>query len=157
MYSMALWKLVLMWMVELQPSALWRDTYEDTAIAIADVVESERPLFENDEARIRTAATLVALARYESSFDPNAWGDRGNGDSYGLYQQQRFGKLRDPREATRVAISQIRISARICGRRAKNEMLGWYAAGGDGCDNAVGLAKSRNRMKLARQLAGEGL
>lgn len=147
--------IIYIWMVTLVPASPWRDTYEDTAVAIAEVVEANPPLYRNDETRIKTAATLVALARFESVFDVNAWGDRGKGDSHGLYQQQRFGELRDPREATGVAISQIAISLRNCASRPIDERLAWYAAGGDGCSNPAGIAKSRNRMKLARQLAGE--
>lgn len=148
----SLWFIIWTWMVSLQPQAPWFDTYAETAIAIADTIESEPPLYRDDEARIHTAATLVALARFESAFDAHATGD--NGASHGLYQQQRFGPLADVREATRVALSQIRISSRICRGKAPSEMLGWYAAGGDGCDNARGLAQSRNRMKLAFRLAG---
>lgn len=142
---------ILLWMTSLVPRAPWRDTYEATAIAIAEVVEKEEALYRDDDARIKTAATLVALARFESAFDPAATGDHGA--SHGLFQQQRYGDLADVREATRVALDQIRISFRICGRRDIKERLGWYAAGGDGCDNPRGLQQSRSRMSLAFQLA----
>lgn len=156
MLSFKLWVLIFVWMVSLAPSTPWRDTYESTAITMALTVETEEPLYQNDDTRIRTAATLVALARYESVFDPNAWGDRGHGDSHGLYQQQRFGLLSDVGEATAVALSQIRISMRICRGRPVEERLTWYAAGGNGCESRDGVAKSRHRMTLAKKLAGEG-
>ena len=148
-----LWQLILLWMVMLVPSSPWRATYEETAIAIAETVQENAPLYADDETRIKTAATLVALARFESAFNPTAVGD--NGASHGLYQQQRDGELHDVREATRVALSQIRISGRICRGRNRGELLGWYAAGGDGCSNPRGLQQSRNRMNLAFKLVGE--
>jgi hypothetical protein len=156
MHGMTLWLLALLWMTRLVPAAPWRETFLSTAVSMAEVVETEDPLYQDDDSRVRTLATLIALARYESVFDPNAWGDKGKGDSRGLYQQQRFGDLRDVGEATHVALSQIRISFRICRYRPVEDRLGWYAAGGDGCGDEIGIKKSRNRMRLARQLAGEG-
>lgn len=144
---------ILAWMLTLQPARItpWASTYEATATAIASVVESEPPLFDKDATRVRTAALLVSLAWFESRFDVRAVGDHGS--AHGLYQVHDRGELADPAEATRVALDMVRASFRACRGRDRDELLGWYAAGGPDCTR--GLRESRNRLALARRLAAK--
>lgn len=139
---MVSWILFLMLM--LQPNAPWKDTYENTAKAIAEHSE-KNPLFDGEKGKTKTAALLVSLAWFESRFNQKAIGDKGK--SFGLYQQQGMGAIADAEVATRVAIQQIKTSFRICSNRPIEEKLGWYAAGGPTCNN--GIKESRHRMLKA--------
>jgi hypothetical protein len=132
-------------MILLQPNAPWKDSYETTAQAITKAVAQELPLFSGERGRERTAALLVSLAWFESRFNKNAVGDHGA--AHGLYQQHDHGTLEDPFEASVVAIQQMRASSRICKSRPIEEMLGWYAAGGNDCNR--GLRESRHRVLKA--------
>lgn len=136
---------VLSLMIAMQPHAPWSSTYPATAQAIADVVTAEEPLFAGSDGRERTAAVLVSLAWFESTFKPGAVGDHGR--SHGLYQVQGKGELTDPVEATRAALAMVRASFRVCRARPVNEWLGWYAGGGPDCTR--GLRESRHRMARA--------
>ena len=51
--------------------------HEPLARAIAVVVETEEPLFRNDESRIKTLSLLLSVAFRESSFRNDAIGDHG--------------------------------------------------------------------------------
>lgn len=136
---------IISMMVLLQPSAPWKDSYESTAIAITQAVSQETPLFDGIHGRERTATLLVSLAWFESRFDTKALGDHGQ--AHGLYQQHDHGVLDEPFMATIIAIQQIRISSRICKSKPLEEMLGWYAAGGNDCNR--GLKESRHRVLKA--------
>ncbi len=147
--TLAAWVLSLM--VSLQPRAPWSDSYLETAIAIADVVEASPPLFDGADGRIKTAALLVSVAWFESRFRVDAVGDHGS--AHGLYQQHDRGDLTDPHNATRVAIEQLRISLRACRSHPLDDRLAFYASGGaDGCEREAGQRASRHRMSLARRL-----
>ena len=139
---------ILSLMIAMQPNAPWRDSYESTAQAIAKVVAEEEPLFAGEMGREKTAAVLVSIAWFESTFDPHATGDHGR--SHGLYQIQGKGELSDPVDATRAALSLVRASFRVCRARTMDERLGWYAAGGNDCER--GLRESRHRLLKAKWL-----
>jgi len=113
-------------------------------------VTHTKPLYDGAEGRDRTAALLVSLAWFESTFKPGAVGDKGA--SHGLFQVQGHGDLTDIREATRAALEMLRASFRICSAagRPPSELLGWYGAGGNGCDR--GLRESRHRFHKAQWL-----
>lgn len=149
---MLAWILVLM--VALQPEAPWIATYTGTARAIAEAAERE-PIFDGDDGPERTAALLVALAWFESRFQADAIGDASQ--SFGLYQISRVHapalELVEPIDATTHALRLLRQSMAICAKRPMVERLGWYAAGGPGCDHAHD--KSRHRMQLAQRLLRE--
>lgn len=149
MLSLKAWVLSLM--IASQPSAPWRATYPDTAAAIADASE-EAPVFAGAHGRERSAALLVSLAWFESRFDPHASGDHG--ESLGLFQINRHNftvpaeiAMQDPYIAAREALRLVRESFRVCRGKPLDEQLGWYAAGGVGCDRA--LDKSRHRVRRA--------
>lgn len=151
---MIAWVLALMALM--QPRAPWRDSYAATAAAIATIVEAERPMFEGPRGRERTAALLVSLAWFESTFQPDALGDKGK--AHGLYQVHGHGELADPVEATRVALSLVRMSFVLCRARPIEERLAWYAQGGADCSapSADALTKSRHRVLKAMWLARQG-
>lgn len=144
---------ILSLMVAMQPEAPWKDTYASTASAIDQAVHEEEPLFENDPVgREKTAALLVSLAWFESTFRPNAVGGRGR--LRGLYQIGGRGDLSDPLRASRAAIELLRDSFRACAARPVEERLVVYAAGGTTCKEArpAVLKKSRDRVAKARWL-----
>lgn len=139
----------------LEPTSPWRDTFEKTAEAIAQVSESE-PLFPVAEhGPERTAALLVSLAWYESRFKPDARSK--NGRWYCLYQIDK-GHFAEPERAlkdqalcTRTAVRLLRQSLERCKMRAPDDRLAAYTSGR--CDR--GGAESRYRMFLARKLLKE--
>ena len=140
---------ILSLMLAIQPSAPWRASYEDTADAIARVVESSPSLFAGDKGRERTAAVLVAVGWHESRFNPSAIGDHGR--SYGIYQASRV-PLVDVEAQTRGALAAMGASFHVCGARRAEDWLAQYASGGAGCTNVGGLIASRHRMGLAMRL-----
>ena len=153
---------ILSLMIALQPQAPWRDSYEETARAIATVVEEEPAFFKGPDGRHRTAALLVSLAWAESRFDPKAVGDHGR--SMGLYQifhanlptKEGFAKadiLGNPLNATRVAHRMIRESMNVCASRPVEDRLAWYASGDGSCHFGAAASKFRygTAMRVFRQ------
>ena len=147
---MAAWILSLMLLM--QPRAPWIATYEATATAIAEVVETERPLFDGAHGREKTAALLVSLAWFESTFRPDAVGDHG--EAHGLYQVHGHGELAEPHEAASVAIALLRQSMALCRTRPLDERIAWYAGGGVDCSDPhpAAIRASRHRMLRAMWL-----
>jgi hypothetical protein len=134
-------------------------SYAETSEAIAQA-SSEFPLFKGEDGPRKTAALLLAIAWYESRFNPTAIGDHGQ--SVGLFQIQiatakelhsdvTGNMLLSPRDAAPIALAVIRESYRVCGRAGWDEKLGWYAAGGNGCKDA-GKQKSIHRMHMAERI-----
>lgn len=149
---------VLSWMLALQPRAVtpWASTYEDTAQAIADVVQAEEPLFAEDDDRVRTAALLVAVGWTEGRFNAHAIGDHGSAmgewqihaSSYAP-EAARPGYLDDVELQARVALRMLRTSLTACRWRPVDDRLAWYTSGT--CTRGGGA--SRFRMAIARRLA----
>jgi len=137
---------VLALMLFLQPNAPWDVTYQDTARAIAQVVDEEAPLFDDDAGKDRTTVLLVAVAYRESRFDPRAVGDGGR--ARGLWQQHGGAALFDPATAARRAVRALRTSMGACAARPLDERLAAYASGS--CSR--GGSASRERMALADRL-----
>ena len=137
------------------------------AVAIADTVQAEEPLYQDDAARVKTAALLVTMAWHESRFDARAAGDcpglpagskrctLDRAASVGAFQQYTAPKAKeafaaDVNEQARVAVRELRASfraARVCGSE-----LGFYAAGPK-CTSDRAKAISAWRMGEARALA----
>jgi hypothetical protein len=135
---------VLFWMASLAPG---RDHIE-LATAIATVVLDERPLFVGDTSRIRTAATIVAIAFRESAF---RMGARSKTHDYCALQINRRPELADDAElCVRVAMTMLRESMRMCPAHP----VAFYASGPGGCTNARAQRISRDRMAIAKRLAG---
>ncbi len=136
---------ILAAMVLLQPSAPWKDSYAKTAEGILEGAKRE-PVF--DGSILRTVALDVSLSWFESRFNPQAVGD--NGKSWGLYQFQGHGKPEGVIEQTIIANRLIKESFRVCKAKPLEDRLGWYAAGGNGCER--GLKHSRHRIWKAQWL-----
>jgi hypothetical protein len=151
---MAHWILTLM--LALVPHAKYEGTFTTTAAAINRAAHEE-PLYAGEDGPARTAAQLVALAWFESRFDPQAVGDHGA--SLGLFQigvsnlpalGMKREDLFDPDKAAHAAIKMMRASFVMCSVRPKEERLAHYAAGGPDC--ARGRKESRHRTALAAAL-----
>lgn len=122
--------------------------------AIARVVDVERPLFEKDTDRRRTAALLVAVAFRESTFIADAVGDGGK--SFCALQIHRSSGgtaalLTSADACVEKGISMLRTSLRTC----PSSPLAWYASGPLGCENARAQRISRDRMALAARLVSQ--
>lgn len=146
-------------MNRLEPSTPWRFSYGEIASAIADA-SNAHPIFPGEEGPKKTASILIAIARYESTFNPNALGDideNGKAHSFGLFQIQvptanmSANLLLVPRDAAVVAINLIETSFKVCSAAPWDERLGWYAAGGPRCKES-GREKSKVRLQLAEQI-----
>ncbi|MEK0430309.1 MAG: hypothetical protein RL139_113 [Gemmatimonadota bacterium] len=117
--------------------------------AIASVVLEERPLFRDDESKLRTAALVVAIAFRESSFRNDVTSRTGD---YCLLQVNRRPELAaDPVACVRVGMAMLRESMRICPAHP----VAFYASGPGGCDNARAQRISRDRMAIAAKLVRE--
>ena len=132
--------------------------------AIAEVVDSEKPLFANDEEKLRTTALVVAVAFREGSLKPSVVGDcdeskpgekcKGRANSFCTMQISRtMGGSEVLNENPALCIKRgleiLRISARIC----PNSPVSWYAAGGeDACSNGRAQRISIDRVNLAHWL-----
>ncbi len=141
-----------------------RARYAQVARTIAEVAfdPAEAPIFRMNGGREQTAALLLAVAFYESSWrrdvdlgiGPSAFGDHGR--SCGMWQAH-IGKgttlegwtcadlLADRKKAVRAALAQMRRSANACRRKPITEWLNVYASGT--CER--GAKESRLRVGKA--------
>lgn len=124
------------------------------ANAIAAVVESESPLFKEDDDKRKTAALLVAVAYRESGFALDAVGD--NGTSWCALQISNAvgggpALLTDANACVREGLRMLRWSIRACPAHP----VAMYAAGMIGCTNARAQRISRDRMAIAARLVRE--
>lgn len=166
--------LSLMLLAVPEPPAAVRATYDATAAAIAEA-SSDYPLFAGDAGAERTAALIVAVARFESGLQPDAEGDCHEKTAYGTcvkgarphsfcmlqIHETNLAYLRvtreqlqtDVRACVRAGVTMMRESFRVCARAPLEERLGWYAGGGGSCGASEDAKrKSRHRMALARWL-----
>lgn len=119
--------------------------------AIARVAEAERPLFEKDVDRRRTAALLVAIAFRESTFVPNAVGDGGTSFCAMQIHRSSGGSpelLEDTEACVRKGLAMLRTSLRACPKSP----VALYASGPRGCASPRAQRISRDRMALAARL-----
>lgn len=147
---------VLGFLFILRPVEPWDGLYVNEARAIAHAAEMN-PL--PGEGKLATAAILTVMAYQESRLDPTAMHDNGAG--YGLFGTHMATsgatkeELQDLDRSASIALRLIHTSFHICRRHPVKERLGWYAAGGIGCDRRLDL--SRYRMTMAMGLMGEPL
>jgi hypothetical protein len=141
---------ILSLMLVLQPKAPWSDTYAATASAIDQAVQEQGSVFgDDDEGRAKTAALLVSLAWFESTFRPNAVGGRGR--LHGLYQTGgKAADLNDPLKASRLALEHVRESFRLCSARPAVDRLVIYAIGGTTCKEATADALGKSRARVSK-------
>ena len=156
------WILVLIHALSVAGSP-YEPTFGATARAI-DKVSHESPIYEGNDGPERTAAELVALASFESSFNPRAVHADQGGDSLGLYQinssnLRELGLARedlfDPETATRAAVKLLRASHRTCRAWPALQQLAQYASGGPTCTVPEGIVASRHRLERAARIRRE--
>lgn len=136
---------VLLAMAYLAPG---RD-HRELGAAIAEVVDAERPLFERDADRLKTASLVVAIAFRESTFRQDV---TSKTDDWCALQVHRRPELAlDARECIRVGLTMLRESMRVCPAHP----VAFYSSGPIGCTDARAQRISRDRMWLASKLARE--
>lgn len=153
---------VLKMMIAIQPVAPWRDTYERTADAIAEA-SNDTPLFDGDDGPARTGSLLVAIAEYESSFNPRAIGDKKRSYCLGQIHNSNHAALGvtadalldDVKLCVRTMVRMARTSMRICASHPLVERLSQYASGGGECiANDKGIHRMRRAMWLFSHFPG---
>lgn len=136
---------ILAAMTQLAPG---RD-HRELAETIARVVEGERPLFQKDEDRRRTAALVVAVAFRESSFRNDVTSKTDDHCAMQINHRPDLAKL--PEECIRTGLSMLRESMRVC----PSVPLGWYAEGPRGCTSPRARRISDDRMQIATWLVSK--
>lgn len=139
---------VLAVMTALQPSAPWKDDYQNVAEGIIEGAK-ENPVFSGESGVLRTIALDISVSWFESRFNRHAIGDKGA--AHGLFQVHAA-EDSTVKEQTIRANRMILASFKICKDRPLIERLGWYTAGGQGCR---GTLTSKHRMNLALRLLRE--
>jgi hypothetical protein len=134
---------LLLAMLAKEPGPLpWMDYLAVEAEAIAD--EDSHAALPGMSPGL-TAALDVVMSWHESRFNPQTLHDHGAG--YGLFgtHEATLGRPVPLDVAGQVAAwhELVRISFRICSERPLDERLGWYAAGGNGCERRLALSRSR--------------
>jgi len=132
-----------------EPAAVASARYQSIAQDIADVAESEEPLFAGSDGRARTAVLLAAVASLESgNFDVKVQsctraGDHGR--ALGLWQTHTSWaeSCTTVRQAAQVALARMRASFVSCEREDPAVWLSEYASGR--CDHGHTAARTRWR------------
>lgn len=117
--------------------------------AIARAVLDERPLYRDDESKLRTAATLVAIAFRESSLRNDVVSSTNDHCAFQVHARPELAK--DPEGCVRVAMTMLRESMRICPAHP----IAFYAEGPRGCDSPRAQRISRDRLSIAQRLVRE--
>jgi hypothetical protein len=120
--------------------------HTEIGTAISSVVDSERPLFEVDDDRRRTASLLVAIAFRESTFRNDVVSKTH--DYCYLQINRRPDLATDPEACARVGLAMVRESFRMC----RAFPIAFYAEGPSGCSSARAQRISRDRIALAQRL-----
>ncbi len=148
--------LVLAALNKIEPFGPFVPQYGELSEAIAQA-SNEDPLFPEDEHGCRkTAAILIAVAWYESRFQPNAVGNQGK--SFGLYQIRPVegvpsNAVTNPRSASFVVIDQIRTSFEACKNQPYGERLLCYvSSNGPASTKQEAVKKSYDRLLMAMRI-----
>ena len=140
--------------------------YENTAIDMASVIEDRGPLFKGDDDGRKTAATMVAIMKYESELaqDVAVGKRRGDHGRSWCYMQINIGKGKniwgddemrtwvgqdladDWKKCFTVSYEILRYSLKSCGNYKNGDILSGYTAGV--C--VVNEKKARNRWNYAQ-------
>lgn len=146
----------------LVPRAPFAATFQKTAESI-DRVAHEAPLYPGEDGVERTAAELVAVAFFESHFDPKAtFVEKDGSTSTGLLQINSSNErwlgvnttdLEDPETNLRAAVKLMKGSHRACRGRPWAEQLALFTSGDTEC--RAGREASRHRLELAARLLRE--
>ncbi len=151
-YAFLRFVLALMTAIRLEygeAEAPWSATYETTADAIATRCQDARV---DGGGADWCAALAVTMAFHESRFNPDASHDSGAGAGlFGTHAATLGRPVPQEQEGQVDAFLQLfHTSAKICAARPLGDRLGWYAAGGSGCERRLEL--SRFRMHQAARL-----
>ena len=145
----------------------YEERYSEIARAI-DKWAHAVPIDNKNDAVERTAAEVVSIVSFESSFDPNAEGDHGT--SIGLGQislsnldwlSKETGRiwtvddLRDPEKNIEATTRLLRVSHRTCRSWPALQQLAAYATGRGLCNVPEGVVASRHRLERAAKLLRE--
>lgn len=163
---------VLALMIDAQPTAPWRATYESTAAAIARAANANPLPFAADREE-RTAALLVSTAWFESAFKQNAEGDfvpvrLADGTmgkrptSFCLVQiaESNFRSLHVTRDEVQTNIDRcvtaglvmMHVSWSVCRGEPLERRLAHYAGGGYSCPVSNEDAKRKSGHRVAKAL-----
>lgn len=116
---------------------------------LATVTNTEAPLFQNDESKVKTAAFMVAVGFRESTFDIHAVSKTGD---YCWFQiNGRKDLAEKPEECVRTAFTMMRESFRMC----PDFPLAFYAEGPGGCKSERAQRISVDRLNLAKWALGQ--
>lgn len=145
----------------LVPSPSREAEMQTMAKSLVVVVESENPLFKDDDNKFRTASAMIAVAYREGSLRSKIVGDcteskpgetcKGQPRSFCTMQihQTNGGTSElneDPVKCFRAGFTTLRTSVRTC----RKHPIAWYVAGGpDACENTRSQRLSDDRMWLA--------
>lgn len=166
---------VLALMLRLEPQSPHRATFERTASAIAHhATVDPLPLGEDREAK--TATVDVAIAWFESRFQPDAQGDCDKTTDKGIcapgsrphsfclvqVSETNFRGLRTSRDEVQADVDKclaaghrlMHQSFRVCANKPLEDRLNWYAAGGPTCTEPR-RQEGRHRMRKAIALFKE--
>ena len=125
-----------------EAQAPWAESYIDTASAIAArCTDHSVP----GGGRDWCAAVAVYMSWHESRYNPDATHDNGAG--LGLFGTHA-GTLgrpvpKDSEGQVDAFLELLGTSFRICAKQPIDERLGWYMAGGDGCERRLDLSTFR--------------
>lgn len=130
--------------------------YESIAKDLADVVDSEPPVFSGATGKAETALVLLSIASYESGdFREDIDTIKGTGDhgkAHCIMQIEyplRAGEtLNDRKDCFRIGLSRVRESMKACPKSKVEERLAVYARGK--CDDNWGINNSKMKMHRAR-------
>lgn len=146
-----LYWLILSMMNSLIPSERPIHRHGELAVAIADTLEQEGPLFSQDKDLRRSSALLVAVAFRESSLTVDALGDKGT--SFCAFQVHassggRASLLEDAHACARAGYRMLKESIRV----DRAHPIAFYAMG-PRYKNTRAIRISNDRMALATRLA----
>lgn len=145
---MVAWLLAIM--IALQPVAPWRDTYEKSAMAIAQAAVEQS--VKGDDNGSYTAVILVSLAWWESRFNPEAHNAKDpGGGSFGLFQASRVA-IPNIFAQARQAAAKVNQSFIGCSKLPLDKRLSHYTTGGPVC---FPTRESTHRMNFAMKLLKE--
>lgn len=123
------------------------------ASAIERTVTTKGAVFSGPDGERRTAATMLAIAFYESTLRVGAMGKQHDCGAFQHVTRDaaECALLRsDPQHAADVAWEDLRASVRACPAHP----LAVYARGAEGCASTWAQSRSAGRMRLAHALLG---
>lgn len=117
------------------------------------------PAYDGNDGVVRTAAELVAVVSFESSFDPDAVGDHGASIGLGQIGVSNLAwlnmteeDLHDPSKNIEATAKLLRASHRTCRGWPPFQQLAAYATGRGQCNVREGVVASKHRVERGMHL-----